>query len=81
MHRDIKPSNLMCSFAVRPNAAPPGGRQKPQPQPQPAVPPLLVKLGDFGVARALSGDAACAHTLVGTPYYLAPELVQVSKHA
>jgi len=33
-----------------------------------------VKLGDLGVARALSQSAELASTVVGTPYYLAPEV-------
>lgn len=36
----------------------------------------LVKLGDLGVARVLSADALMAETMIGTPYYLSPELVQ-----
>jgi serine/threonine protein kinase len=36
----------------------------------------LVKLGDLGVARVLSAEAAMAETMIGTPYYLSPELVQ-----
>jgi len=33
----------------------------------------LVKIGDFGVARAL-GEGARAGTMVGTPFYIAPEI-------
>ena len=33
-----------------------------------------IKLGDFGLARALSSQSKFAATLVGTPYYLSPEL-------
>ena len=34
-----------------------------------------VKLGDFGVAKAIGADdAALAATCVGTPYYMPPEL-------
>ena len=36
----------------------------------------LVKLGDFGIARVLSSTAEMAATVVGTPYYLSPEIVQ-----
>lgn len=35
----------------------------------------LVKLGDFGVAKALDHTAAMAQTQIGTPYYLSPEIV------
>jgi len=33
-----------------------------------------VKLGDFGLARALSSERELAETACGTPYYLSPEL-------
>ncbi|KAA6397197.1 MAG: putative Serine/threonine-protein kinase Nek4 [Streblomastix strix] len=36
----------------------------------------FVKLGDFGIARNLSSSRDMAHTLVGTPYYMSPELSQ-----
>jgi len=35
----------------------------------------IVKLGDFGIARILNTTHANAKTMVGTPYYLAPEIV------
>jgi serine/threonine protein kinase len=34
-----------------------------------------VKLGDFGISRVLTGTMDKATTLVGTPYYLSPEMV------
>eukprot|EP00761_Pharyngomonas_kirbyi_P009804 gb/GECH01009822.1/.p1 GENE.gb/GECH01009822.1/~~gb/GECH01009822.1/.p1 ORF type:complete len:451 (+),score=141.50 gb/GECH01009822.1/:1-1353(+) len=36
----------------------------------------MVKMGDFGIARILKSTMECARTLVGTPYYLSPELCQ-----
>lgn len=33
-------------------------------------------LGDFGIAKVLEHTKAKAKTIVGTPYYLAPELVE-----
>ena len=42
----------------------------------------VAKLGDFGVSRQLDvsgGATQLASTRIGTPYYLAPEIVQVSK--
>ena len=36
----------------------------------------LVKLGDFGIARVLSTTISRAKTVVGTPYYLSPEIVE-----
>ncbi|KAJ7765393.1 kinase-like domain-containing protein [Mycena maculata] len=35
----------------------------------------LVKLGDFGLSKALT-QASFANTYVGTPYYMSPELMQ-----
>ncbi|CAG9325927.1 unnamed protein product [Blepharisma stoltei] len=35
-----------------------------------------VRIGDLGVAKVLSSTAAFAHTTVGTPYYLSPELCE-----
>ena len=35
-----------------------------------------VRLGDLGVAKVLNQNTNFAHTMVGTPYYLSPELCQ-----
>ena len=35
-----------------------------------------IKLGDFGIARVLSNTVSQAQTLVGTPYYLSPEIIE-----
>lgn len=34
------------------------------------------KMADFGISRFLEGPNALARTVVGTPYYLSPEMVQ-----
>lgn len=36
----------------------------------------IVKLGDFGIARVLSHTRSNAKTVVGTPYYLSPEIIE-----
>jgi serine/threonine protein kinase len=33
-----------------------------------------IKLGDFGISRVLEGTAEAAVTIVGTPYYMSPEV-------
>jgi serine/threonine protein kinase len=35
-----------------------------------------IKLGDFGLSKALLEQASFASTYVGTPYYMSPELMQ-----
>jgi NIMA (never in mitosis gene a)-related kinase len=35
-----------------------------------------VKLGDFGIARVLRNTCEKARTMVGTPYYLSPEIIE-----
>jgi len=35
-----------------------------------------IKLGDFGIARILSNTREKAKTMVGTPYYLSPEIIE-----
>ena len=36
----------------------------------------IIKLGDFGIAKGLKSTWEKARTLVGTPYYLAPEIIE-----
>jgi len=36
----------------------------------------VLKIGDFGIARILTSTADQANTLIGTPYYLSPEICQ-----
>jgi len=36
----------------------------------------MVKVGDFGIARILNETSEQASTVIGTPYYLSPEICQ-----
>ena len=33
-------------------------------------------MGDFGIARVLNSTKDIARTMVGTPYYLSPEIIE-----
>ena len=35
-----------------------------------------IKLGDFGIARVLRNTIDVAKSMVGTPYYLSPEIIE-----
>ena len=36
----------------------------------------IVKLGDFGISKLLAAHESAAQTMVGTPYYMSPEILQ-----
>jgi NIMA (never in mitosis gene a)-related kinase len=36
----------------------------------------MAKLGDFGIAKVLQSTVDHAKTIVGTPYYLSPEIIE-----
>lgn len=36
----------------------------------------IIKLGDFGIARVLSHTKEVSRSMVGTPYYLSPEIIE-----
>jgi len=67
LHRDLKPANIFLHKAKETLSI------------EQAVlehwPSLTVKVGDLGVARPLSSAESLASTLVGTPYYCAPEVL------
>ncbi len=34
-----------------------------------------IKLGDFGISRSLTSSLDLASTIIGTPYYMSPEVM------
>jgi hypothetical protein len=64
LHRDLKTANV---FLVGGGGGGDGGDGSSL---------GTVKLGDLGVARVLGAETAFARTVVGTPYYLSPELCE-----
>jgi NIMA (never in mitosis gene a)-related kinase len=36
----------------------------------------IIKMGDFGIARVLRHTVDVAKSMVGTPYYLSPEIIE-----
>ena len=62
LHRDIKTQNIFLKKER--DASAPGGFR------------TVVKLGDFGIAKALGSTQEMASTVIGTPYYMSPELCE-----
>ena len=57
----------MCPLQFTPQWA------REAPHSAPIAPAGAIKLGDFGISRALSTQTNLAETVCGTPYYLSPE--------
>eukprot|EP00741_Cyanophora_paradoxa_P007880 tig00001224_g7624.t1 len=78
LHRDLKTANSPPASSPRlPRSCPP--LSGPTAAPASFAVFLtsryaIVKLGDFGIARVLQSDTDMAKTMVGTPFYLSPEV-------
>uniref|UniRef100_A0A2K5DG82 non-specific serine/threonine protein kinase n=1 Tax=Aotus nancymaae TaxID=37293 RepID=A0A2K5DG82_AOTNA len=84
IHRDIKSDSILLTLdgrvgpilslaQPRPHFPPPGHHSLPfQPQ---------VKLSDFGFCAQISKDVPKRKSLVGTPYWMAPEVISRSLYA
>ena len=64
VHRDVKPANIFVSATASPNG-PPGGERTDH-----------LTLVDFGIARAADGTVLTGTGIVGTPEYMAPEMLR-----
>lgn len=65
LHRDIKSRNIFIFSSTKSAEAPYTSSYN-----------NVVKLGDFGISRSLSGTVELANTAIGTPYYLSPEICE-----
>ena len=41
---------------------------------------VSAKIGDFGISKVLNSESGYAHTAIGTPYYLSPEICSESPY-
>eukprot|EP00615_Pteridomonas_danica_P011966 CAMPEP_0114374868 /NCGR_PEP_ID=MMETSP0101-20121206/35919_1 /TAXON_ID=38822 ORGANISM="Pteridomonas danica, Strain PT" /NCGR_SAMPLE_ID=MMETSP0101 /ASSEMBLY_ACC=CAM_ASM_000211 /LENGTH=1368 /DNA_ID=CAMNT_0001528785 /DNA_START=233 /DNA_END=4339 /DNA_ORIENTATION=- len=68
LHRDLKSQNVFLASCPRSH----GGSTMDGMVDE----PVMVKLGDFGIAKVMSNTLSLAETQIGTPYYLSPEIYE-----
>lgn len=68
LHRDLKTANVFLSKNPNTSTTMSGSGSNNSSN------NYLVKIGDLGVAKLMDTSTALASTIVGTPYYLSPEL-------
>jgi len=64
LHRDLKSSNIFMTSS----------------EDKSRIDGLDVKIGDFGISRVLEGTVDVAATVVGTPYYMSPEVCKAEPY-
>lgn len=69
LHRDLKPANILLSGLPGPAGAAVGPQAA-------ALKDRVVKLTDFGVSKIIGAGGELAATVIGTPAYVSPEVVQ-----
>jgi hypothetical protein len=67
LHRDIKASNIFLSTCA--------SESTKNSTPLTSLFDYTIKLGDFGIAKALEPGQSCAKTMLGTPCYFSPEII------
>ncbi|QLG71908.1 hypothetical protein HG535_0C02600 [Zygotorulaspora mrakii] len=71
IHRDLKPGNIFLSNEDQTDISDNKIRDKRSMD----YSQVVVKLGDFGLAKSLEASIQFATTYVGTPYYMSPEVL------
>ena len=78
VHRDLKPSNILLARSDREEAIEiPDDRSRASSSEKHGTPRFEPKIADFGLAKYVAGalDRSATQALLGTPSYMAPELI------